>query len=131
MNVKHRIIALVGGGLLAAGLAIGNAGTVSAATMPPSDHHHNDRCTVRLDERGDRLRVEIRSDSDNDRARVRANYDRGRDQSDTVRLNRQGNGDTTFRIPDQARRVTVQVNIDDGNRNRHHDVSCSESIRLR
>jgi len=130
MNVKHRIIALVGGGLLAAALAIGSAGTVSAATMPPRDHH-NDRCTVRLDERGDRLRVEIRSDSDNDRARVRANYNRGRDQSDTVRLNRQGNGDTTFRIPDQARRVTVRVNIDDSNRGRHHDVSCSESIRLR
>jgi len=130
MNVKHRIIALVGGGLLAAGLAIGSAGTVSAATIPSSDHH-NGRCTVRLDERGDRLRVEIRSDSDNDRARVRANYDRGGDQSDAVRLNRQGNGDTTFRIPDQARRVTVQVNIDDSNRRRHHDVSCSESIRLR
>ena len=109
MKLAHRAIGLVGGGLLALSLAAVTAPGAAAAdaTAAPRDHHGN--CSVRLDERGDRLIVRI-DGADDGRARVRANFDRGRDDSDSVRLNGRGNGTVRFDIPDHAR--SVQVNVE-------------------
>jgi len=107
MKLAHRAIGLVGGGLLALSLAAVTAPGAAAAdaTAAPRVYH----CSVRLDERGDRLIVRIHG-ADRGRARVRANFDRGRHDSDSVRLNGRGNGTVRFDIPDHAR--SVQVNVE-------------------
>ena len=126
MKLAHRAIGLVGGGLLALSLAAVTApGAAADATAAPR-HHHGD-CSVRLDERGDRLIVRI-DGADDGRARVRANFNPGRHDSDSVRLNGRGNGTVRFDIPDHARFVRVDVEVRD--RDSRDTAQCDDSLRL-
>ena len=127
MKLAHRAIGLVGGGLLALSLAAVTAPGAAAAdaTAAPRDHHGD--CSVRLDERGDRLIVRI-DGADDGRARVRANFKPGHDDSDRVRLNDRGRGTVRFDIPDHARFVRVDVEVRD--RDSRDTAQCDDSLRL-
>ena len=126
MKLAHRAIGLVGGGLLALSLAAVTAPGAAAADATAAPRHHSD-CSVRLDERGDRLIVRI-DGADDGRARVRANFDWGCDDSDSVRLNGRGNGTVRFDIPDHARFVRVDVEVRD--RDSRDTAQCDDSLRL-
>ena len=126
MKLAHRAIGLVGGGLLALSLAAVTAPGAAAADATAAPRHHGD-CSVRLDERGDRLIVRI-DGADDGRARVRANFNRGRHDSDSVRLNGRGNGTVRFDIPDRARFVRVDVEVRD--RDSRDTARCDDRLRL-
>lgn len=125
MKLAHRAIGLVGGGLLALSLAAVTTPGAAAADATAAPRHHGD-CSVRLDERGDRLIVRI-DGADDGRARVRANFKPGHDDSDRVQLNDRGRGTVRFDIPDHARFVRVDVEVRDRDRD---TARCDDSLRL-
>ena len=126
MKLAHRAIGLVGGGLLALSLAAVTAPGAAAADATAAPRHHGD-CSVRLDERGDRLIVRI-DGADDGRARVRANFKPGHDDSDRVLLNDRGRGTVRFDIPDHARFVRVDVEVRD--RDSRDTARCDDRLRL-
>lgn len=128
MRTTRPLTALLGGGLLATSMAIGTAATATASTDTTSVAAPRYTCRVNLDQRGDWLVANIRSNTRNETADVRANFNTGRDQRNRVRLGRDGDATTRFRIPNRASFVAVRVHID---ADRGRDITCSDTLRLR
>ena len=131
MRTTRRLTALLGGGLLATSMAVGTAATATASTTSTDTATvvaQRYQCRVNLDQRGDWLVVDIRSNTRNESADVRANFNAGRDERNRVRLGRDGDATTRFRIPNRASFVAVRVHID---ADRGRDITCSDSLRLR
>lgn len=128
MRTIGRLTALLGSALLATSMAVGTAATATASSTDTVTAQQRYSCRVSLDQRGDWLRVAIRSNARNETADVRANFDSGRDQRERVRLGRDGDAVTRFRVPSRADSVRVRVHIDV---DRGRDITCSDSLRLR
>ena len=118
-----------------AALALAGGLGVAGASSASADQRHDDErgrdngrsvCRVDATKHGDNLRVQVRSNTGDGWAFVRANFNEGRDDTNRVNPNRQGDGSTDFDIPRRADWVNVTATI----RERGKTATCSDRVRV-